>query len=80
MVKFIFFLCIFCSLPSLSAELLIKEKLIFDFVDLNKDNFVSIDEIYNLTNLIFQLIDDNKDKKISETEIQELKSIIGSMF
>jgi Ca2+-binding EF-hand superfamily protein len=80
MVRIIFFIFIFLySFNSYSEELSPQEKIIFSFVDLNKDMVISIEEINNLVQLIFQLIDEDKDGNISELEIMELKNIIESL-
>ena len=59
-----------------ASELSIEEKRYFKILDLNNDNYVSIDEINQSTNIIFQLIDKNKDDKISLIELKELKEIL----
>ena len=51
----------------------------FNFIDLNNDGFVSLDEISQSTRIIFQLVDTNNDKKISIIELKELKQIIELM-
>ena len=48
----------------------------FKIIDLNNDDFVSIDEMNQSIDIIFQLIDKNKDNKISLSELEELKEII----
>jgi len=51
--------------------------LYFNFLDLNNDKYISIEEINQSTDIIFQLIDIDKDNKISLKEIEELKKIIN---
>ena len=58
------------------AELSKEETSYFRILDLDNDNFVSLEEISQSTNLIFQLIDKNKDNKISLLELEELKDIL----
>ena len=80
MVRIIIFFFVFInSFNSYSEELTEQEKLIFNFVDLNKDNNVSLEEMNKLIQLIFQLIDENQDGKISKLEIGELKNLIESL-
>ena len=66
----------FSSLNLLGEELTGQEKIIFNFIDLNKDKNLSLEEINQSIKLIFQLIDENQDGNISELEIIELKNII----
>ena len=56
---------------------IIAKKL--NFIDLNKDNNLSYEEINRSIKLFFQLIDENKDSNISELEIIKLKEIIDSI-
>ena len=60
-----------------ASELSKEERNYFRILDLNNDNFVSLEEISQSTNIIFQLIDKNKDNKISLLELEELKDIIN---
>ena len=81
MVRIIlFFLIFFFSFNSNCEELNVQEKIFFSFVDLNKDNNISLEEINQSIKLIFQLIDVNQDKEISELEIIELKEILNSLL
>ena len=73
-IRLIFLL--FFSFSLQSNELTEQELQYFNFLDLNNDNFISIEEINNSTNILFQLIDSNQDKKISHDELKELKRII----
>ena len=61
-----------------SKEINNLEKIYFEFLDLNHDNYISYEEVNQAINLIFQLIDKNKDTKISVEEVSELKEIIES--
>ena len=80
MVKIIFFIFVFIySLNSYSDQLTTQEKIIFSFVDLNKDKSISLEEMNKFIQLIYQLIDENQDGSISELEIIELKNIIESL-
>jgi len=80
MVRLIFFIFVFIySLNSYSEQLTTEEKIIFSFVDLNKDKKISLEEMNKLIQLIYQLIDENQDGNISELEIIELKNIIESL-
>ena len=64
-------------LTSVNASELTQEEInYFKIIDLNNDDFVSIEEINQSTGIIFQLIDKNKDDKISLSELEELKEII----
>jgi Ca2+-binding EF-hand superfamily protein len=79
-IIFIFFLFTFSiCFNSHSNELTSQEKLIFNFIDLDKDKSISTEEINKLIILLFQLIDEDKDGSISELEIIELKNIIESL-
>tara|TARA_B110000438_G_scaffold244216_1_gene244597 strand:+ start:293 stop:538 length:246 start_codon:yes stop_codon:yes gene_type:complete len=73
------FFIFFYSFNTLSEELTSQEKIFFNFIDMNKDNNISLDEMNMLIKLIFQLLDKNQDENISNTEIIELKSIIESL-
>ena len=80
MVRIVFFIFIFIyPFHLFSNELTSQEKIIFSFVDLNKDENISIEELDKLVQLIFQLLDVNRDGRISELEIIELKNIINSL-
>ena len=70
-------LLFFIILTSVNASELTQEEInYFKIIDLNNDDFVSIEEINQSTGIIFQLIDKNKDNKISLSELEELKEII----
>ena len=73
-IRLIFLL--FFSFGLQSNELTEQELQYFNFLDLNNDKFISIEEINNSKNILFQLIDSNQDKKISHDELKELKRII----
>ena len=82
MVRLIFFTIIIFFHPLFiihSKELNNLEKMYFNFLDLNNDNFVSYEEVNQSISLIFQLIDKDQDNKISTEEISELKEIIELM-
>ena len=80
MVQLIFFLFFFLtSFSSFSNELTDEEILYFNFLDLNKDQLISFDEISNSIHLIMQLVDENNDNKISKDEIINLKMILESI-
>ena len=82
MVRLIFFVTIIIFYPLLvihSKELNNLEKMYFNFLDLNNDNYISYEEVSQSISLIFQLIDKNQDSKISVEEISELKEIIELM-
>ena len=77
MVRIIFIFYIFIySLNSFAEELSVQENSFFNFIDLNKDKNISLEEINQSIKLIFQLIDENQDGNISQLEIIELKKII----
>ena len=79
MVRLIFFAVIVIFYPLLnihSKELNNLEKMYFNFLDLNNDNYISYDEVSQSISLVFQLIDKDQDGKISVSEISELKEII----
>ena len=79
MVRLIFFAVIIIFYPLLiihSKELNNLEKMYFNFLDLNNDNYISYDEVSQSISLVFQLIDKDQDGKISVVEISELKEII----
>ena len=82
MVRLIFFAIIIIIYPLLivySKDLNNLEKMYFNFLDLNNDNFISYEEVNQSISLIFQLIDKDQDNKISTEEISELKEIIALM-
>ena len=62
-----------------AEELNKEEKVYFNFMDLNNDKLLSLDEVSQSLQLIFKLIDENQDGKISKEEIIELKNIIESL-
>ena len=79
MVRLIFFTIIIIFYPLLiinSNELNNLEKMYFNFLDLNNDNYISYEEIDQAVSLFFQLIDKDQNSKISVEEIGELKEII----
>ena len=55
------FFIFFYSFNTLSEELTSQEKIFFNFIDMNKDNNISLDEMNMLIKLIFQLLDKNQD-------------------
>ena len=75
----IFFISL-CSLNLNSEELSNNEEKIFEFIDLNKDQSISLEEINKSIKLIFQLIDANSDLSISKEEIIELKDMIDLLL
>ena len=82
MIRLIFFITIIIFYPLLvihSKELNNLEKMYFNFLDLNNDNYISYEEVNQAISLIFQLIDKDQDSKISLEEISELKEIIELM-
>ena len=82
MVRLIFFVTIIIFYPLFvihSKELNNLEKIYFNFLDLNNDNYISYEEVSQSISLVFQLIDKNQDSKISLEEISELKEIIELM-
>ena len=79
MFRLIFFVIIIIFYPLLvihSKELNNLEKMYFNFLDLNNDNYISYEEVSQSISLVFQLIDKDQDGKISVAEISELKEII----
>ena len=64
-IRLIFLLLFSFNLQS--NELTEQELQYFNFLDLNNDKFISIEEIGNSTNILFQLIDSNQDKKINNS-------------
>ena len=79
MVKLIFFIIFFLT-NSICAETLTKrEKIYFNFIDLNNDNHISMDEFLQSVEILFKLVDQNLDGKLSENEIIEIKNIIESL-
>ena len=80
MVRLIIFLYIsLFSITLFSEELNNQEKIFINFLDLNNDEYISIEEINQSIKIIFQLIDENNDGKLSETEIINLKNIIEAL-
>ena len=82
MFRLIFFIIIIIFNPLFyihSKELNNLEKMYFDFLDLNNDNYISYEEVDHAINLVFRLIDKNHDTKISVEEVSELKEIIESL-
>ena len=76
-VLYIYF--IFLSTKVLGEELNHQEKFYFNFIDLNNDKKISINEVNQSIQIIFQLIDENRDGYLSQLEIIELKNIIESL-
>ena len=60
-VDFIFF---FLNSLSFANSLSKEEEKYFNFLDLNNDNQISLDEMYRALRLVFQLIDENNDEII----------------
>ena len=80
MVRLIlFFLVIFYSFTLKSIELDKQEKIYFNFLDLNNDKNITLEELNQSITIIFQIIDANQDGNLSEIEIIELKNIIESL-
>ena len=82
MIRLVFFMIIIIFYPLLvihSKELNNLEKMYFNFLDLNNDNYISHEEVSQSISLVFQLIDKDQDGKISLEEINELKEIIEIM-
>ena len=82
MVRLIVFTIIIIFYPLLiinSNEINNLEKMYFNFLDLNNDNYISYKEVNQAISLVFQLIDKDQDGKISVAEISELKEIIELM-
>ena len=82
MVQFILFVVIIFFYPFLtvnSQELNNLEKIYFNFLDFNNDNYISYKEVDQAISLVFQLIDKNQDSKISVDELSNLKEIIELM-
>ena len=82
MFRLIFIIIFIIFYPLLiihSKELNNLEKMYFNFLDLNNDNYISYEEVNQAISLIFQLIDKDQDSKISVEEISELKEIIELM-
>ena len=75
----LFIFVIFYSFILKSNELTDQERIYFNFLDLNNDKVISLEELDQSFKIIFQLIDLNKDGNLSELEIIELKSIIESL-
>ena len=71
------FIIIFITFNSMALDLSQEEIDYFKIIDLNNDNFISLDEINQSINIIFQLIDLDNNKKISLEELNELKNIIS---
>ena len=64
----LFFFVIFYSFILKSNELTDQEKIYFNFLDLNNDKVISLEEIDQSFKIIFQLIDLNKDGNLSELD------------
>ena len=81
MVRLILFIFIFIF-PSelLGKKLSTQEKIIFNFIDADRDDRLSMKELDQILILVFQLLDKNMDGNISEIEIIELKKIINSLI
>ena len=82
MVRLIFITIFIIFYPLLiinSKEINNSEKMYFNFLDLNNDNYISHEEVIQSISLVFQLIDKDQDGKISFVEINELKEIIELM-
>ena len=71
MVRLIFFVIIIIFNPLFyihAQELNNLEKIYFNFLDLNNDNYISYEEINQAISLVFQLIDKDQDTKITVHE------------
>ena len=82
MVRLIVFTIIIIFYPLLiinSNEINNLEKMYFNFLDFNNDNYISYEEIDQAVSLFFQLIDKDQNGKISIEEISELKEIIETL-
>ena len=73
------FILIAISFPSSTETIDLKVDIYFNFLDLNNDNQISLEEINQALKLIFQLIDNNNDNIISIDEAEELKKIVESL-
>ena len=69
----------FSSSNLFSNELNDDEQMYFNFIDLNKDDQISLLEVNQSISLIFQIVDLNQDGFISKVEISELRNIIDSL-
>ena len=80
MYRFIFISLIFLFYSTIlnAANLSDKEQDYFNFLDLDKNNEISYNEMDQALKLIFQLIDVNTDKIITKDEIIKFKNIINS--
>lgn len=76
---FVYIFIIFISFRLFGEEISLQEKMIFNFIDLNNDNNISLNEIKTSISILFQLIDKNQDGNISESEIIELKNILETL-
>ena len=56
-----------------------EESFYFDFIDMNNDNLISLEEADQVIKLIYNLLDTNGDRSISKEEIINLKYIIESL-
>ena len=74
-----FFIFFFLNSLSFANSLSKEEEKYFNFLDLNNDNQISLDEMYRALRLVFQLIDENNDEIISKEEVLKLKNIIESL-
>jgi len=74
-----FFIFFFLNSLSFANSLSKEDEKYFNFLDLNNDNQISLDEMYRALRLVFQLIDENNDEIISKEEVLKLKNIIESL-
>ena len=72
-------LLLFFSANIFSNELYEDEQMYFNFIDLNNDKNISLDEVNQSIRIIFQLIDENRDGILNEEEIIELRNILESL-
>ena len=78
-MKYLIVVLFLINFSALAESLSKQESIYFNFIDLNNDNQISLDEMYRALRLVFQLIDENNDEIISKEEVLKLKNIIESL-
>tara|TARA_Y100000590_G_scaffold462910_1_gene628266 strand:+ start:1833 stop:2072 length:240 start_codon:yes stop_codon:yes gene_type:complete len=77
-MRYIIIIFTILSLNVYAEPLSDDEIIYFNFIDLNNDEKISLDEVNQITKILFQILDKNNDKIITKEEISNLKNIIES--
>ena len=78
-MKYLIIILFLISFNTLADSLTKEESIYFNFIDLNNDGQISLQEADQIINIIFQILDINRDNIITKKEILELKTIVESL-